>query len=196
MLTAVVVVLNAEVVAPAGIVTAAGTVTAALLLERATTSPPAGAPPLKVMVQASEAPPAIEAFAQERALRPAAPVPLILTTVLACDALLEMVSAPVKELAWSALNCSVRVAVWPGLSVVGVVKPVAENRDPVTVRLETVTGALPVEESVMVCLAVCPTVTLPKLTLFELTVSVPDPPFSRIEKAAEAPPEVAVNATV
>ena len=35
-----------------------------------------------------------------------------------------------------------------------------------------VTGAAPVEESVMVCLAVCPTVTLPKLTLFELTVSV------------------------
>ena len=94
--------LNAEVVAPAGIVTAAGTVAAALLLERATTSPLSGAAPLKVTVQASEPPPAIEALAQESALKPAAPVPLILTTVLACDALLAMVSVPVKELAWSA----------------------------------------------------------------------------------------------
>lgn len=64
-----------------------------------------------------------------------------------------------------------RVALWPGLRVVGVVTPVVVNKDPATVRPEIVTGAVPVEESVMVCFAVCPTVTLPKLTLVELTVS-------------------------
>ena len=44
--------MNEPVVAPAATVTLAGTVRPALLLDRATTAPPVGAAPLKVMVQA------------------------------------------------------------------------------------------------------------------------------------------------
>jgi hypothetical protein len=90
----------------------------------------------------------------------------------------------------------VSVADWPGLSVVGVVTPVVVNEDPATVRLEIVTGTVPAAESVMVCFAVCPTVTLPKLTLVELTVSVDVEGFSFKENPLEAPFDVAVRATV
>lgn len=88
------------------------------------------------------------------------------------------------------------MADWPGLSVVGVVKPVVVNKDPATVRLETDTGVAPAAERVMVCFAVCPTVTLPKLTFVELTVSVDAEAFSFKENPAEVPFAVAVRATV
>ena len=55
--TAVVVTVNVAVVAPALTVTLAGTVADALLLERATAVPPAGAAPVKVMVPVEELPP-------------------------------------------------------------------------------------------------------------------------------------------
>jgi hypothetical protein len=70
------------------------------------------------------------------------------------------------------------------------------NEDPETVRLEIVTVAVPVSESVMVCFAVCPTVTLPKLTEVELTVRVDVEGFSFRENAVEAPFDVAVREAV
>lgn len=88
------------------------------------------------------------------------------------------------------------MADWPGLRVVGVVRPVVVNKDPATVRPEIVTGVVPETESVMLCFAVCPTVTLPKLTFVELTVSVDVEGFSFKENPAEVPFDVAVRATV
>ena len=52
----------------AGTVTKAGTVTEALLLERFTVSPPLGAAPFSVTVQASVPDPAIDELAQVSAL--------------------------------------------------------------------------------------------------------------------------------
>jgi hypothetical protein len=57
-LTAMVVTLNVAVVAPAATVTLAGTVAAALLPDKLTTAPPAGATPVRVTVPVEEAPPA------------------------------------------------------------------------------------------------------------------------------------------
>jgi hypothetical protein len=96
-------------VALAGIVTDAGTVTALLLLERPTLTPPLGAALLSVIVQTSEPDPVIEALPQESALSGGGavvvPDPLRLTTAEGLvEELLEIVSNPVKELAWSAKN--------------------------------------------------------------------------------------------
>jgi hypothetical protein len=52
--TAAVVAVNVAELAPAGTTTDAGTVTAALSRKRATTAPPAGAGPFKVMVPIDE----------------------------------------------------------------------------------------------------------------------------------------------
>jgi hypothetical protein len=96
-------------IAPAGTVTNAGTPTALLLLERPTLTPPVGAALLSVTVQTSEPDPVIEALPQESALSGGGtvvvPDPLRLTTVEGLvEELLEIVSSPVKELAWSAKN--------------------------------------------------------------------------------------------
>ena len=57
MPTAVVVIMNVALVAPEAIVTPAGTAALELLLERATTAPPAGAAPVRVTVPVELAPP-------------------------------------------------------------------------------------------------------------------------------------------
>jgi hypothetical protein len=55
--TAIVVAVNVTLVAPAGMVTPAGTLAPALLLDRATSAPPAGAGLFKVTVPVEELPP-------------------------------------------------------------------------------------------------------------------------------------------
>jgi hypothetical protein len=63
--------------------------------------------------------------------------------------------------------------------------PDAENSDPPTERPEIVTGAVPVDDRVIDWFAVCPTVTLPKLTLFVLTLRVGVLPFALARLAPE-----------
>jgi hypothetical protein len=58
----------------------------------------------------------------------------------------------------------VRVAVCPGFNVIGVVIPVAPNRDPPIEIEEIVTGAVPEEVSITDCVPVLPTATFPNDT--------------------------------
>ena len=60
-------------------------------------------------------------------------------------------------------------AVWPGFSVNGMLTPDEENDEDEMERLEIVTGRVPTDERVKVCVAVCPWATLPKSTDWELT---------------------------
>jgi hypothetical protein len=105
LVTAVTFAEKAALVAVAGTVTEAGTVTALLLLVMDTLSPPVGAEPDRVTVQASVSDPVIEVLPQETALTVGVvvvPVPLRLT--VAVGALLAMVSCPVAEPALVGLN--------------------------------------------------------------------------------------------
>jgi len=56
-----------------------------------------------------------------------------------------IVKTPVKVLTLGELNCSVNVAVCPGLRVAGIVTPETLNDEPVTGVPVIVTGADPVE---------------------------------------------------
>lgn len=79
----------------------------------------------------------------------AAPVPLRLTVCgLPVEELLAIASAPVAAPAVVGSNCTVTVAVCPGLSVVGRLPLVIEKPVPVTVAPLKVTAVLPVELSV------------------------------------------------
>jgi hypothetical protein len=68
--------MKAALVALAGTMTVAGTDAAALLLDRLTASPAAGAAAFSVTVQASVPEPAMDVLAQENALKSGAPVSL------------------------------------------------------------------------------------------------------------------------
>jgi hypothetical protein len=70
------------------------------------------------------------------------------------------------------VNLAVNLAVFPGLSVSGVVTPVALKSDPATEMDEIVTGAVPVEDSVTVFVAVWPILTLPNATFVALRLRV------------------------
>jgi len=96
----------------AGTVTAAGSVTAALLLDRATTSPPAGAAPVSVTVQASIPHPDIELLVQEKVLTAEMPAPLRATAEAGlAEELLAMLSWPVAAPAVAGLNWTFKVKV-------------------------------------------------------------------------------------
>ena len=82
---------------------------------------------------------------------PAIPAALILMVRLPAEELLVIVTTPVNVLTCGEVNPRFSVAVWPGFSVIGIVKPVAENNDPATEMPEMVTGALPVEDKVTLC---------------------------------------------
>jgi hypothetical protein len=127
--------VNEALVALAATVTVAGTLTAALLLDRLTLSPPLGAAPLSVTVQASLPDPVMDALLQESALNPAAaaavPVPLRLTSTVGSAQLLllVMVSPPVTAPLVAGANRTLSVAFWPAFNVNGkeapdIVKPV------------------------------------------------------------------------
>jgi hypothetical protein len=188
--------LKLALVALAGTVTLAGTATVALLLDRLTLSPllPAGA--FKFTVQASVPAADIDPLLHVRELNvpgAEAPEPLIFTTTLPCDELLAIVRIPVNELTELALNCRFSVVFCPGVRVTGVVMPEAVNSDPATEIDEIVTAAVPVAVSVTDCLAVCPTVTFPKLTLVELALSVGVPGFNCNANVFVAPSAPAVS---
>ena len=188
--------LKLALVALAGIVTLAGTATVALLLDRFTLSPllPVGA--FRLTVQASVPAADIDPLPHERELNvpgAAMPEPLIFTTTFPCDELLPIVRIPVNELTWDASNCRFSVVCCPGLRVTGVMMPESVKRDPATEIDEIVTAPVPVDVSVTDCLAVCPTITLPKLMLVELALSVGVPAFNCNANVFVAPPAPAVS---
>ena len=84
---------NWAVVAFAATREADGTITAALLLDKPTLKPPAGAGPLIVTVQRSEPVPPIDALPQEIPVSRGAPVPLrAITALLLMEELLVTVN--------------------------------------------------------------------------------------------------------
>lgn len=84
-------------------------------------------------------------------------------------------------------------AVCPGFNVIGVVIPVAPNKAPATETDEIVTGAVPADVSVTVCVAVLFTATPPNETLLAFSVSFGEPTLSCRESALEVLPVVAVT---
>ncbi len=101
----------------------------------------------------------------------ATPVPA--TAIVAGDsvALLVIVTVPLSAAAAVGVNVRVKVTVCPGVIVTGGVTPLVVKPVPVTATFEIVRLELPVLESVTDCVPAVFTVTLPKLTLFELTPS-------------------------
>lgn len=96
----------------------------------------------------------------------------MLSVRLPLEELLATVTVPVEFPAWVGLKTSVSVAVCPGFKVSGVVMPELENSEPATEMPETVTGPLPVEDKVTVCVEVCPVFTLPNATEVVLAAKV------------------------
>lgn len=86
--------------------------------------------------------------------------------------MLLMVSVPVAAVAVAGRYPNTRFNVAPGFSVAGRAPETIENPVPLIESELTVTADVPVEVRVRVCVAVVPTVTLPKLMLEALTLSV------------------------
>jgi hypothetical protein len=112
------------------------------------------------------------------------------------DELLETTSWPVAEPAEVGSNCSVRLVVWPGLSVTGSVDAEIKKPAPVTVAELTVTAAVPVDDKIKVCVVGVLTETLPNGTLVALMLSVGTAAFNWSENPIEAPPALAVRVAV
>jgi hypothetical protein len=112
------------VVDPAATVTEAGTVTAELLLARLTAKPPLAAAGFRVTVQLSVPAPVIDPLVQLSPLNIGTPVPLRLITVaVPLEELLVKVSWPAAAPAVVGSNCTVSVAVWLPVRVIGNVTP-------------------------------------------------------------------------
>src|SRR5271170_5988533 len=112
----------------------------------------------------------------------AVPVPLRATAaVLPLVELLLIVTCPVTAPAVVGSNCSCSVRVCVGFSVTGKLPPTMVTPAPVIAAEFTVTGVVPVDVSVNVCVVAVFTVTLPKLRVVALIVNcgfaaVPVPP--------------------
>jgi hypothetical protein len=185
------------VVAPDATVIEAGTVTELSLLATLTTNPPVAAAAFRVTVQLSVPAPVIDPLVQLNALNTGTPFPLRLITVdVPLEELLVNVSEPVAAPAAVGSNCTVSVAVWLGFSVSGKVAPETVNPLPATVPALIVTAAVPVDDSVTVCVDAAFTLTLPNPRLPALTpsVAVPDPRASA--NVSATPPALAVNVAV
>lgn len=195
--TAATVAVKPAVVAPAATVTEAGTVTAVLLLARPTASPPVAAAAFSVTVQLSVPAPLMDEFVQETAVSTGTPVPLKAMAVDApVDELLASVSWPVAAPATVGSNCTVRLAVAFGFNVKGNVTPEIEKPEPVTVAAVRVTGPVPDEPKVTVCVVAVLTETFPKLTVEVLMVSVGTVAFNCNAKVCETPATLAVSVAV
>jgi hypothetical protein len=99
------------------------------------------------------------------------PVPLKLIVNGEPLALLVTVTVPVAFPAAVGVNFAVKLKVWEGASVAGVLTPVRLNPVPLTVMLEIVAAAVPVFVSVINWLALLPVETLPKFTLAGLALN-------------------------
>jgi hypothetical protein len=169
---------------PAATVTDAGTVTAALLLERLTAMPLLSAAVFSVTVQMSEPEPVIAPVAHPSLFTIGTPLPdkpTVRETLL--DELLVRDSWPLALPAPVGSNCTLTSAVWPGFNVMGKPAPEAEYPVPDVFTPLTVTGAVPVDESVSVCVADELTSTLPKSRVPALTVRDAVTAFNWTEKS-------------
>jgi hypothetical protein len=176
---------------------AGDTVTAALLLDKATRKPAAGAGPLMVAVQRSVAVPPIDGLVQEIPVSTGKPVPISATTaVLFVMELLVTLNCPASAPSTVGSNCTATVAVWPGLSVTGNVPCASVKPAPLTAAPLIVTAAVPVELRVIDWLVGVLTPALPKFTLGELTLSAGAGTFNWMAKVSLTPPALAVNVAV
>ena len=172
-LTALTVAVKLAVVAPDATVTDGGTLTAALLLVRLTAKPPLAAAVFRVTVQLSVPAPVIALLVQLNPLSTGVPVPLRLTDVeVPVDELLVNVNSPVAAPAAVGSNCTVRVAVWPAVSVSGKVAPEIENPAPETVAELMVNDADPVDDRISAWVRGEFTASLPNERLELLTLKI------------------------
>jgi hypothetical protein len=112
------------------------------------------------------------------------------------DELLVSVSWPLAAPAAVGSNWTVSVAVVFGLIVRGKLPPETVKPDPVIAAALTVTAALPVEDSVSVCVVGVFTFVLPKLSVVALSPRVPAVALSLRLKFFELLPVLAVSVAV
>jgi hypothetical protein len=101
-----------------------------------------------------------------------------IVTVAFVDELLEIVNWPVAVPTVVGLNVSVRLSVWPGLSLAGKVTEDLENPVPVSEMELMVSAAVPLEVRVTVWVVELFTTTAPKEIVLALTVSAGEAAFS------------------
>src|SRR5574340_713156 len=89
------------------------------------------------------------------------------------DASLTMVTSAERLPADWGANTNCTVALWPAASVPVEFPPERLNPAPETLTLEIETGAVPLSVNVNDCVALLPTGTLPKSTVFALSGSTP-----------------------
>ena len=148
-------------------------------------------------VQVLEVPGAKLDGAQEIAAKAGTAEPLkFIENVPFVEELLTMASWPVTDPSVEGENCTVRVVVSPGLRVKGKVNPEIEKPAPLTEAESITTGAVPVELRVTPCVADVPTVTVLKLRLLGLTLSVCATVFNCRAKVSTIPPALAVMVAV
>ena len=113
----------------------------------------------------------------------ATPVPVTVTVFGELVALLLIVTEPFTEPADVGANCTVNVADWFGFSVSPDEMPLALTPAPETFTLDTVTFVLPVFVTVMLCVLLLFTFTLPKLAVdvLKLRVRVAATPVPLVE---------------
>jgi hypothetical protein len=104
-----------------------------------------------------------------------------------------MTSWPVKDPAVAGSNCTSRVNDCPGLSVDGNELPESEKPAPLTEAELIVTGAVPVELSVIGCTTGVLTMTVPNPIDVAFTVRVAEDALSCSETVLDVLPEVAVR---
>jgi len=122
------------------------------------------------------------------------PTPLRFTVNVGfVDELLVMVSWPEAEPTADGANVRVKVIACPGFSVVGRLSDDIEKPLPVTPNEFTVTGAVPVELSLIVCVVELFTTTGPKAMLVAFTASVDVAAFSCRDTVLEVDPVDAVT---
>jgi hypothetical protein len=122
--------------------------------------------------------------------------PTAIATVGLVEELLAIVSVPFAAPATVGLNSTLRVAVCAGFRVRGKVAPETEKPVPLIPAEVTVTGAVPVEDRVTVCVAGEFCITLPKAMLVALMLSVGTPVFSCRAKVSATLLALAVNVAV
>lgn len=124
------------------------------------------------------------------------PVPLSpIVTVEFVDELLVTVSVPLAEPVAVGSNVSVILSALPGLSVAGRFTAEAEKPLPDTVTAFTVTGAVPVEDSVTVCVVALFTTTAPNAMLLAFTLKVGVAAFNCNDTVRDVLPDPAVSVT-
>ena len=165
MVTAVALTVKVALEAPGGTVTDAGTVSAVVVLARLTTVVVVTVP-VRVTVQESVAAPVSDALLHETALTAGCPVPL--SAIVAVVALLVIVTEPVAAPATVGSKPTIRVAVWPGFRVNGVLTPDSENPAPLTETPLIVSAAVPDDVTVTDCVEAAFSNCVPNVRFVEL----------------------------